>query len=146
MISIGSCFMSSCIFNHFLRNSSRSFRSASSRSRSGRKCVSTVGFLPSFGFFEGGSAGCKERSAAEANAEADSYAPSSPLGESPFFFGLNDSVSSSSPSSPANDSLTLPFSFFFFLTLRSSSLPAPHPSRQSPHKASLFLARRFVLT
>lgn len=36
-ISISSSFMSSCICNHFLRSSSRSVRSASSRSRSGRK-------------------------------------------------------------------------------------------------------------
>ena len=41
------------------------------------------------------------------------------------------SSSSKSPSSPANESLTLPLSFFFFLTLRSSSLRAPPPQDSS---------------
>lgn len=53
VISISSFFISSCFCNHSRLNSSRILRSASSRSRSGRKCVSTVGFLPSFAFLAG---------------------------------------------------------------------------------------------
>ena len=53
MISISSFLSSSCFLSHSWRNSSRSFLSASSRSRSGKNEVSTAGFFPNLGFFIG---------------------------------------------------------------------------------------------
>ena len=52
--SISSFLSSSCFFNHSCRRSSRILRSISSLSRSGRKEVSTAGFLPSFARFADG--------------------------------------------------------------------------------------------
>ena len=48
MIVILSSLIASCLTSHNCRNSSRSLRSASSRSRSGKNSVLTSGFLPSF--------------------------------------------------------------------------------------------------
>lgn len=90
-------FSSSCFFNHSCLSCSLSLRSASSRSRSGKKLVSTPGSLPSLDFFLAG------RSSVLSSAES-----------------LLISLVSSSSSSPANESLILVLSFFFFFLTFSS--------------------------